>query len=93
MEPMQVTMGRVVIYKTHGRNFPWHPQLVPATVVRVNVDGTVALALHWATGEQAEPLPEAGVGSVKQGNEPGQWNWPTSRPEDWKYWTASNAPV
>lgn len=76
MEAIQPTVGRVVIYRTLGRNYPWKPQVVPAIVSRVNADGTVGLALQWVDGEQREPLPEDGVGKVKQGNDPGQWSWP-----------------
>jgi hypothetical protein len=62
---MKVTMGRIVVYQ-EATNVEY-----PAIVSRVLPDGTVDLTAFPGTGLRS-------LRAVRQGDEPGTWNWPAS---------------
>lgn len=65
------TVGRVVFFKTRGSAdgvFP--PTDFASIITKVYTDTCVSLATFGEAGVRFEK-------EVEQGDEPGQWNWPT----------------
>lgn len=66
---MQPTVGRVVYFKTRGSlDGVYPPRDFASMVTRVYEDGDVSLVTFGETGIRFEI-------KVKQGDEPGCWNW------------------
>lgn len=61
---MEPTIGRIVHYAPYSETAPH-----AALVTEVEPDGTVALAIFSTTSTYF-------LRGVKQGSEPGQWDWP-----------------
>jgi len=71
MAPLQKpSVGRIVFFKTRGSlDGVYPPRDFAAFITRVYDDETVSLASFGETGMRFEI-------EVKQGDNPGQWNWP-----------------
>lgn len=67
---MKPTIGRIVHYKRYGTpNGEYKSELAPAIVTGIVDDTTVHLCVLNPTGMFFNT-------DVKQGDGPGQWNWP-----------------
>jgi hypothetical protein len=60
-------MGRMVVYHTHGHPVP---EVWPATILRVNADGTLMLFVMTGKGAMIVDHVGANTGGVNQ------WSWP-----------------